>query len=157
MKYFLSAEGEILAFEADGSQDHAIPENVVSLSEADALSKANPSTPPSLETLRSAAQAQLPAWESAERAAGIDHAGHQWLTTSAALQDIRDALLAGLVPDGVWIDAERHKVPMTLDTLRALWAACVSRGATIYQRRLEMEAEIESMEREQLEQFFPSW
>ncbi|GLS03504.1 hypothetical protein GCM10007860_06480 [Chitiniphilus shinanonensis] len=110
-----------------------------------------------VEDLRAAASAQLPAWEAAERTASIEHAGRRWLTTPEALQDIRDALLAGLVPGGVWIDAAREPVPMTLAELQALWAACVTRGAAIYQRRLMMEAEIAAMDAGQLVTFAPNW
>ncbi|GAA5784864.1 DUF4376 domain-containing protein [Chitiniphilus shinanonensis] len=81
-----------------------------------------------LPAMRAAALGTLPAWELAERAAGIDHASRHWLTTPEALQDIRDALLAGLVPGGVWIDAAREVVPMTLAELQGLWAACVTRA-----------------------------
>ncbi|WP_246038445.1 DUF4376 domain-containing protein [Chitiniphilus eburneus] len=100
---------------------------------------------------------RLPAWETAERAAGIDHAGRRWLTTPEALQDIRDSLLAGMVPGGVWVDAAREVIPMTLGELQTLWTACVERGAAIYQRRLELEAQIAQMDREQLASFMPSW
>ncbi|TJZ75688.1 DUF4376 domain-containing protein [Chitiniphilus eburneus] len=116
-----------------------------------------PPSAPSLAARRSQALALLPAWEAAERAAGIEHAGRRWLTTPEALQDIRDALLAGLVPDGVWVDAAREVVPLSLAELQALWAACVTRGAAIYQRRLVMEVEIETMDAEQLAAFVPGW
>ncbi|WP_375592117.1 DUF4376 domain-containing protein [Chitiniphilus eburneus] len=112
---------------------------------------------PTLDALRAQARGALPAWESAERAAGIDHAGRRWLTTPEALQDIRDALLAGLVPGGVWVDAAREVVPLSLAELQALWAACVTRGAAIYQRRLVMETGIEAMDAEQLAAFVPGW
>ncbi|GLS03779.1 hypothetical protein GCM10007860_09240 [Chitiniphilus shinanonensis] len=106
---------------------------------------------------RNNALTQLSSWEISERAAGIEHARHHWLTTPEALQDIRDALLAGVVPGGIWVDAERNRVPMALTELQALWTACVERGAAIYQRRLELEAQISQLDREQLEQFSPSW
>ncbi|WP_375592176.1 DUF4376 domain-containing protein [Chitiniphilus eburneus] len=112
---------------------------------------------PTLDALRAQARAALPAWESGERAAGIEHAGRRWLTTPEALQDIRDALLAGLVPGGVWVDAAREVVPLSLAELQALWAACVTRGAAIYQRRLVMETEIEVMDADQFNAFAPSW
>ncbi|WP_432721303.1 DUF4376 domain-containing protein [Jeongeupia wiesaeckerbachi] len=111
----------------------------------------------SIGDLQTIALATLPGWEQAERAAGIDHANHRWLTTPAALQDIRDALLAGIVPSGVWITAEREPVPLTLTELQVLWAECVARGAAIYQRRLAMEAEITTLDRAALEAFKPAW
>ncbi|WP_353326204.1 DUF4376 domain-containing protein [Chitiniphilus shinanonensis] len=110
-----------------------------------------------LPAMRAAALATLPAWELTERAAGIAHAGRRWLTTPDALQDIRDALLAGLVPGGVWIDAAREVVPMTLIELQALWAACVTRVAAIYPRRLVMEAEIATLDATQLAAFTQGW
>ncbi|AOY00091.1 DUF4376 domain-containing protein [Jeongeupia sp. USM3] len=113
--------------------------------------------PPSLDDIRVAALSTLPAWESTERAAGLDHASHRWRTTPEALQDIRDALLAGIVPGDVWVDADRAAVPTTLAQLQALWAVCVTRGAEIYQRRLTMEVEIATMTRGQLEVFTPGW
>ena len=109
-----------------------------------------------LQAQRDAALATLPSWEQAERAAGIDHAGQRWLTTPAALQDIRDVLLAGAVPDEQWVTADRQVLPMTLPGLQALWQAVTARGATIYRRRLAMEAEIETMDVEQLQTFAPA-
>lgn len=96
-------------------------------------------------------------WEQVERGAGVEHAGRRWLTTPAALQDIRDALLAGIVPGGQWVDAERQAVPLVLDGLRALWAAMVERGAVIYARRLEMEAATDRMSLADLAGFSPGW
>ncbi|WP_373369633.1 DUF4376 domain-containing protein [Laribacter hongkongensis] len=107
--------------------------------------------------LRDRALESLPAWEKSERAAGIEHAGRRWLTTSAALQDIRDVLLAGAVPGEQWVTADRQIVPMTLPALQSLWQAITARGAAIYQRRLEMEQQIAGMNREQLEAFVPGW
>lgn len=128
---------------------------------ADLIAKVKAGIKPSPEVplpdLRATALAKLPAWEGEEKSKGIDHAGRKWLTTPAALQDIRDALLAGMVPGGVWIDASRQPVPMTLSELQALWAACVTRGAAIYQRRLEMEQSIATMPRAELEAFKPGW
>lgn len=46
---------------------------------------------------------------------------------------------------------------MDIAGLQALWAAIVTRGALIYQRRLELEAAISQMTREQLEAFAPGW
>ncbi|MCG9124289.1 DUF4376 domain-containing protein [Laribacter hongkongensis] len=113
--------------------------------------------PPTLTNLRTAALALLPTWEQTERAAGLDHAGHRWLTTPAALQDIRDVLLAGAVPDEQWVTADRQIVPMTLPELQSLWQAITARGAAICQRRLEMEQQVAGMTREQLEAFQPGW
>ncbi|MCG9080362.1 DUF4376 domain-containing protein [Laribacter hongkongensis] len=107
--------------------------------------------------LRTAAIARLPAWEKSERAAGIEHAGQRWLTTSAALQDIRDVLLAGAVPNEQWVTADRQIVAMTLPELQSLWQAITARGAAIYQRRLEIEQQVADMSREQLEAFQPGW
>jgi hypothetical protein len=113
--------------------------------------------PPTLAGLKASALTLLPHWEQTERAAGIDHAGHRWLTTPAALQDFRDSLLAGMVPGNMWIDAARQPVPMTLPDLQSLWGAIVTAGAAIYQRRLQMEAEIAAMDAEQLTAFEPGW
>ncbi|MCG9039607.1 DUF4376 domain-containing protein [Laribacter hongkongensis] len=113
--------------------------------------------PEPLDTLRDRAPLLLPAWEKSERAAGIEHAGHLWLITPLALQDIRDVLLAGAVPGEQWVAADRQIVPMTLPELQSLWQAITARGAQIYQRRLEMEQQIADMSREQLEAFVPGW
>ena len=113
--------------------------------------------PISLDAPRDRALSSLPAWEKSERAAGIEHAGQRWLTTPLALQDIRDVLLAGAVPNEQWATADRQIVPMTLPELQSLWQAITARGAQIYQRRLEMEQQIADMSREQLEAFVPGW
>ena len=92
-----------------------------------------------------------------ETSFAFERAGQRWLTTSAALQDIRDVLLAGSVPDEQWVTAARQVVPMTLPELQSLWQAITARGAQIYQRRLEIEQQITGMSREQLEAFVPGW
>ncbi|MDR3429015.1 DUF4376 domain-containing protein [Silvimonas sp.] len=109
--------------------------------------------PPDTEQLRATALASLRVWEQTERTAGISYNEHLWLTTPNALQDIRDALLADIVPGDIWIDAAKNIVPMTMLELRGLWAACVGRGAEIFQRRLQMEAEIMDMKQDQLAAF----
>ncbi len=114
-------------------------------------------TPQYLDGLRWHALDKLPQWEESERTAGIEHAGQRWLTTPLALQDIRDVLLAGAVPNEQWATADRQIVPMTLPELQSLWQAITARGAQIYQRRLEMEQQIAGMSREQLEAFVPGW
>lgn len=113
--------------------------------------------PVTLDALRDRALSLLPAWEKSERAAGIEHAGQHWLTSSSALQDIRDVLLAGAVPGEQWVTADRQIVPMTLPELQSLWQAITARGAAIYQHRLEMEQQVAGMSREQLETFQPGW
>ncbi|MCG9094472.1 DUF4376 domain-containing protein [Laribacter hongkongensis] len=113
--------------------------------------------PISFDTLRDRALSSLPAWEKSERSAGIEYAGHLWLTTPLALQDIRDVLLAGAIPGEQWVTADRQIVPMTLPELQSLWQAITARGAQIYLRRLEMEQQIAGMIREQLEVFQPGW
>lgn len=124
----------------DGSE-HTIS-RVGEMLPADAL---NSPPAPTLASLREQALALLPDWELRERAAGIEHAGRNWLTTPAALQDVRDALLAGMVPGDVWADANHDYAPMSLVDLQSLWAAMVARGAEIYRRRLALETEIEAM------------
>ncbi len=136
----------------DGSE-HKITETGVELP-VDALDAA---PLPTIQALRAKAVATLPAWEQTERAAGIDHNGHRWLTTPTALQDIRDVLLAGAVPGEQWVTADRQVVPMTMPELQVQWQAITARGAAIYRRRLEMEAEIEAMDAEQLAAFVPGW
>ncbi|WP_444542779.1 DUF4376 domain-containing protein [Laribacter hongkongensis] len=107
--------------------------------------------------MKAALLAMIPHWENSERAAGIGYAGHRWLTTPLALQDIRDVLLAGAVPGEQWVTADRQIVPMTFAGPQSLWQAITARGAQIYQRRLEMEQQIAGMSRGQLEAFAPGW
>lgn len=110
---------------------------------------------PSIEALQARASALLSAWEQKERDAGIDHAGQRWLTTAGALQDLRDVLLAGLVPGEVWVTASRQAVAMTLVDLQALWQAITARVAMIRQQRLAMETEVAGMDAGQLAAFSP--
>ncbi|MCG9094984.1 DUF4376 domain-containing protein [Laribacter hongkongensis] len=126
------------------------------MSDAEASELLAPQPEP-LDTLRDRALSSLPTWEKSERAAGIEHAGHRWLTTPLALQDIRDVLLAGAVPGEQWVTADRQIVPMTFSGLQSLWQAITARGAQIYQHRLEMEQQLAGMSREQLEVFQPGW
>ena len=52
-----------------------------------------------VDGLKNAAMQRVENWELTERAAGIEYAGHRWLTTPLALQDIRDVLLEKDCPD----------------------------------------------------------
>lgn len=113
--------------------------------------------PPSIDTLRTRAMARLSAWEETVRASGLDHAGRRWLTTPNAQQDIRDALLAGIVPGDLWFDASNEAVAIDLVGLQALWVAIVSRMADIYRHRLVMEADIKQMDATALASFNPDW
>lgn len=54
-------------------------------------------------------------------------------------------------------DGDRQIVPMAFTELQPLWQAITTRGAAIYQRRLEMEQQITGMDREQLEAFQLGW
>ncbi|MEE9928065.1 DUF4376 domain-containing protein [Microvirgula aerodenitrificans] len=110
---------------------------------------------PPIEALQARASALLSVWEQRERDAGIDHAGQHWLTTADALQDLRDMLLAGAVPGGVWVTAARQAVPMTLAELQMLWQAITARVALVRQQRLAMEREVAEMDAEQLAAFSP--
>ncbi|ASJ26199.1 DUF4376 domain-containing protein [Laribacter hongkongensis] len=145
-----------LHFLDDVAFAYILPAGCIPITDADAAELLAPEPEP-LDTLRDRALSSLPVWEKAERAAGIEHAGKRWLTTSAALQDIRDVLLAGVVPGEQWVTAGRQSAPMTLPELQSLWQAITARGAQIYQRRREMEQQVASMTREQLEAFKPGW
>lgn len=112
---------------------------------------------PALADLQTAALALLPVWEEAERASGIEFNGHRWLTTPAAVQDITGALLRGVLRRGGWLAEDRIPVPMTFQDLQELWNAMFDRGEEIYDRRLQMEAEIADMDAEQLAVFEPGW
>ncbi|MCG9025476.1 DUF4376 domain-containing protein [Laribacter hongkongensis] len=155
MPYYKDPAGRVHFLE---SADYAnlLPAGCIQITDAEASELLAPEPEP-LDTLRDRALLLLPEWEKSERAAGIEHAGQRWLTTSAALQDIRDVLLAGTVPGEQWVTADRQIVPMTLPELQSLWQAITARGAAIYQRRLEMEQQIAGMSREQLEAFVPGW
>ncbi|ASJ24906.1 DUF4376 domain-containing protein [Laribacter hongkongensis] len=153
--YYKDQSGRVYFLE---SADYAslLPAGCIPITDAEASELLAPDPEP-LDTLRDRAPLLLPAWEKSERAAGIEHAGHLWLITPLALQDIRDVLLAGAVPGEQWVAADRQIVPMTLPELQSLWQAITARGAQIYQRRLEMEQQIADMSREQLEAFVPGW
>ncbi|WP_081666808.1 DUF4376 domain-containing protein [Laribacter hongkongensis] len=155
MPYYKDTDGGV-HFLDSADYENLLPAGCTQISDAEAAELVAPGPEP-LDALRDHALELLPAWEKAERAAGIEHAGQRWLTTSAALQDIRDVLLAGAVPGGRWVTADRQIVPMTLPELQSLWQDITARGAAIYQRRLEMEQQITGMDREQLEAFRPGW
>ncbi|WP_193583531.1 DUF4376 domain-containing protein [Laribacter hongkongensis] len=155
MPYYKDNNGRV-HFLDSADYESLLPAGCTQISDTEAIELLAPGPEP-LDALRNRALLLLPAWEKSERAAGIEHAGHRWLTTSAALQDIRDVLLAGAVPGEQWVTADRQIVPMTLPELQSLWQAITSRGAQIYQRRLEMEQQIAGMDREQLEVFQPGW
>ncbi|MCG9026850.1 DUF4376 domain-containing protein [Laribacter hongkongensis] len=155
MPYYKDKDGGIHFLEST-DYENLLPAGCIQISDAEAAELLAPQPEP-LDILRDRALSQLPVWEKAERAGGIEHAGQRWLTTSAALQDIRDVLLAGAVPGEQWVTADRKIVPMTLPEMQSLWQAITARGAAIYQRRLEMEQQLAGMGREQLEAFQPGW
>ncbi|MCG9093474.1 DUF4376 domain-containing protein [Laribacter hongkongensis] len=155
MPYYKDNNGGV-HFLDSADYESLLPAGCTQISDAEAAELLAPQPEP-LDALRDRALSSLPAWEKAERASGIEHAGQRWLTTSAALQDIRDVLLAGAVPGDQWVTADRQTVPMTLPELQSLWQAITARGAQIYQRRLEMEQQIAGMSRAELEAFQPGW
>ncbi|MCG9005143.1 DUF4376 domain-containing protein [Laribacter hongkongensis] len=155
MPYYKDSSGGV-HFLDSADYESLLPNGCTQISDAEAAELLAPEPEP-LDALRDRALSSLPAWEKSERAAGIEHAGQRWLTTSAALQDIRDVLLAGAVPGEQWVTADRQIVPMTLPELQSLWQAITARGAAIYQRRLEMEQQIAGMNREQMKAFQPGW
>lgn len=155
MPYYKDNNGGV-HFLDSADYESLLPAGCTQISDAEAAELLAPEPEP-LDALRDRALSQLPVWEKAERAAGIEHAGQRWLTSSAALQDIRDVLLAGAIPGEQWVTADRQIVPMTLPELQSLWQAITARGAQIYLRRLEMEQQIAGMIREQLEVFQPGW
>ncbi|WP_193583918.1 DUF4376 domain-containing protein [Laribacter hongkongensis] len=155
MPYYKDNNGGV-HFLDSADYESLLPNGCIQISDAEASELLAPEPEP-LDALRDRALELLPAWEKSERASGIGHAGQRWLTTSAALQDIRDVLLAGAVPNEQWVTADRQIVPLTFTELQSLWQAITARGAAIYQRRLEMEQQITGMNREQLEAFQPGW
>ncbi|MCG9027081.1 DUF4376 domain-containing protein [Laribacter hongkongensis] len=155
MPYYKDQSG-LIHFLDSAADENLLPAGCIQIPDTEAAELLAPQPEP-LDILRDRALSQLPVWEKAERAGGIEHAGQRWLTTSAALQDIRDVLLAGAVPGEQWVTADRQIVPMTLPELQSLWQAITARGAAIYQHRLEMEQQVAGMSREQLETFQPGW
>ncbi|MCG8995057.1 DUF4376 domain-containing protein [Laribacter hongkongensis] len=155
MPYYKDNNGGV-HFLDSADYESLLPAGCTQISDTEAAELLAPEPEP-LDALRDRALELLPAWEKSERASGIEHAGQRWLTTSAALQDIRDVLLAGAVPNEQWVTADRQIVPLTFTELQSLWQAITARGAQIYQRRLEMEQQIAGMDREQLEAFQPGW
>ncbi len=155
MPYYKDTDGGV-HFLDSANYENLLPAGCIPITDVDAAELLAPEPEP-LDALRDRALELLPTWEKSERAAGIEHAGQRWLTTSAALQDIRDVLLAGAVPGEQWVTADRQIVSMTFSELQSLWQAITARGAAIYQRRLEMEQQLAGMGREQLEAFQPGW
>ena len=155
MPYYRDSTGGV-HFLDSADYEGLLPTGCTQISDAEAAELLAPEPEP-LDALRDRALELLPAWEKSERAAGIEHAGQHWLTTSGALQDIRDVLLSGSVPGEQWVTADRQIVPLTFTELQSLWQAITARGAAIYQRRLEMEQQIDGMSREQIEAFVPNW
>lgn len=121
MPYYKDTDGGV-HFLDSADYENLLPAGCTQISDAEAAELVAPGPEP-LDALRDRALELLPAWEKAERAAGIEHAGKRWLTTSAALQDIRDVLLAGAVPGEQWVTADRQIVPMTFTELQSLWQA----------------------------------
>ena len=122
-------------------------------------------TPPvDVETLRSAARAQIEQWRDQQEHEGITftHDGREWdggLIVRQRLQPVVN--LPALPPGFFWTDHYNNDVPVTLSELRELSAAhevaLVTRGFEIHARQRAMKSAVAEMDAEQLQSFAPGW
>lgn len=97
------------------------------------------------ESFREGLKASIQAWRDTQENGGVEYAGHAWDTDEAARGRIQSVLLSGVNPLGYWTSKGNENVPMTIDNLRELWAAIVSRGAEIHVRQRAMKDEVATL------------
>lgn len=117
-----------------------------------------------VETLRSAARAQIEQWRDQQEHEGLTftHDGRAWdggLIVRQRLQPV--VSLPALPPGFFWTDHDNNDVNLTLSELRDLSAAhevaLVTRGFEIHARQRAMKAAVAEMDAEQLQVFAPGW
>lgn len=101
--------------------------------------------PPGLTAFMAAKHAEINTWRDQQELATVEHNGQRWDADPTSRARIESVLLAGVMPLDYWTDADNQDQPMTLDQLRALYAAIVQQGGRIHDRQRTMKAEVNAL------------
>lgn len=94
-------------------------------------------------------------WRDNQEQAPVEHNGHRWDADPTSRARIESVLLAGAMPLDYWTDASNQDQPMTLDQLRALYAAIVQQGGRIHDRQRQMKTEVAALTTIEAVQAYP--
>lgn len=136
MKYFKDADGTVFAFEADGSQDDHIADDMTQMSEAEVAKHLNPITLPTAQAVDTERDRRIDA--------GIDFQGVQFQSRATDRENIAGAAQLGFMAifagakagdlrwsdpdqDFTWIASDNSLVPMDAPTVVALGKAAAER------------------------------
>ncbi|WP_418139212.1 DUF4376 domain-containing protein [Oceanimonas smirnovii] len=89
--------------------------------------------------------ADINTWRDQQEQAPVEHNGHRWDADPTSRARIESVLLAGAMPLDYWTDADNVDRTMTLEQLRALYAAIVQQGGRIHDRQRQMKAEVAAL------------
>lgn len=89
--------------------------------------------------------AEINQWRDQQEQAPVEHNGHRWDADPTSRARIESVLLAGAMPLDYWTDADNVDRTMTLEQLRALYAAIVQQGGRIHDRQRQMKTEVAAL------------
>lgn len=98
--------------------------------------------PAAITRHQQAKHTEINQWRDSQEQAPVEHNGHRWDADPTSRARIESVLLAGAMPLDYWTDADNVDRPMTLEQLRALYAAIVQQGGRIHDRQRQMKAEV---------------
>lgn len=133
MKYYKDAAYQVYAYEADGSQDHVIPEDLTPITDAEAEALRNPA--PTLPELKASK------WEAikAERDRRIQHGGYKvgekWFhsDTFSRTQQMGLVMLGANIPANLqWKTMDGTFVAMTQALAGQVFAAAAASDISIF-------------------------
>jgi hypothetical protein len=101
--------------------------------------------PPGLADVVATKHVEINAWRDQQELTTVAHNGHRWDADPTSRARIESVLLAGAMPLDYWTDADNVDRPMTLEQLRALYAAIVQQGGRIHDRQRQMKAEVAAL------------
>ncbi|AEY01469.1 hypothetical protein GU3_08565 [Oceanimonas sp. GK1] len=111
--------------------------------------------PPGLADYVANKHAEINTWRDSQELLPVEHAGYRWDADPTSRARIESVLLAGAMPLDYWTDADNTDRPMTLEQLRALYAAIVQQGGRIHDRQRQMKTEVATLTTIEAVQAYP--
>lgn len=99
----------------------------------------------SIGDARTTKHTDINTWRDQQELATVEFNGQHWDADPTSRARIESVLLAGAMPLDYWTDASNQDQPMTLDQLRALYAAIVQQGGRIHDRQRTMKAKVNAL------------
>lgn len=111
--------------------------------------------PPRLADYVGTKHVDINTWRDQQEQDPVEHGGHRWDADPTSRARIESVLLAGAMPLDYWTDADNVDRPMTLEQLRALYAAIVQQGGRIHDRQRQMKTEVAALTTIEAVQAYP--